>query len=211
MLVVGLVLVVVAAALSAYVLQQTSPTNLDGTPPPRQATNAPFITTPDPVVQAMVELADVDEDDVVYDLGCGDGRIVIAAAQATGCEGVGFDIDPERVAEARRNVAIHGLQERVTIKEADVFTVDLSEADAVVMYLLPWMLKQLIPQFDAMPPGRRIVSHDFKISGCKPDQTIEVAALEGNPPHRHFVHLWITPLKKGTDEELRGEIIPPAN
>jgi SAM-dependent methyltransferase len=193
---------VFSATLAArfYLASVSDPDDFDSSPLPRQHNNAPFIVSPDVVVDEMVKIAELSSDDLVYDLGCGDGRIVISSALASGCSGVGFDIDPERVTEAQRNVQLHGVEDLITIEQADIFDLDLRDADVVMMYLLPWMLKELIPQFDAMPPGRRIVSHDFKIAQCKPDKTIEVFLREGNLT-RSYVYLWITPLKKGTDVE----------
>jgi len=157
--------------------------------------NAPFITTADAIVDKMVEVGEITADDVVFDLGCGDGRLVITAALKHGCHGVGIDIDPVRVAEARANVKLHGVEDLVEIREQDVFTVDLSEADVILMYLLPWMTKRLIPQFQEMAPQSRIVSHDFGIGDIlyiKPDSTHQVS-LEGTN-ETHLVHRWDTPL-----------------
>jgi len=158
--------------------------------------NAPFIKSPDAVTDKMVEMADLRTDDVVYDLGCGDGRLVITAALASGCRGIGFDIDPERVAEARENVRLHGVEHLVEIRQQDIFTLDLSEADVILMYLLPWMNKRLIPQFQQMKPGSRIISHDFglgDVTDVKPDETVGVQ-LE-SPREKHYVHKWIVPLR----------------
>lgn len=162
----------------------------------RRGLNAPFITTADAIVDKMVEVAELTPDDVVYDLGCGDGRLVITAALKHGCHGVGIDIDPERVAEAKANVKLHGVEDLVEIREQDVFTVDVSQADVILMYLLPWMTKRLIPQFQEMAPGSRIISHDFGIGDIKyiePDSTQQVLLEEEN--ETHLVHRWDTPLK----------------
>jgi SAM-dependent methyltransferase len=172
-----------------------------GTPPPNEKApdrigrNAPFITSPDVVVDTMVEMAELTEDDLVYDLGCGDGRIVITAALRSGCRGVGFDIDPERVAEARENVRKNGVEHLVEIREQDVFTVDLNEPTAVLFYLLPWMNKKLLPKYEQLPAGRRLVSHDFglgDIVDVRPDQT-KLVEVEGE---KHYVHRWNTPLRR---------------
>lgn len=157
--------------------------------------NAPFITTADTIVDKMVEVAEITADDVVYDLGCGDGRLVITAALKHGCRGVGIEIEPDRVAEAKANVKLHGVEHLVEIREQDVFTVDLKEADVILMYLLPWMTKRLVPQFQEMQPGSRIVSHDFGIGDIKyiePESTYQVP-LEGTR-ETHLVHRWYTPL-----------------
>ena len=162
-LVIGLVCLL-AGLLARHILYTAADkSSFDPTPPPRPGLNAPFVKTPDPVVEKMVAMAQLTEDDLVYDLGCGDGRIVITAALNSGCRGVGFDIDPQRVAEARENVKRNGVEDRVTIEEKDVFKVDLSQADAALMFLLPWMMNELLPQFEQMKPGARIVAHDYWI------------------------------------------------
>jgi SAM-dependent methyltransferase len=158
--------------------------------------NAPFITSSDAVVDKMVELAELSPDDLAYDLGCGDGRIIITAALQTGCRGVGFDIDPQRVAEARENVKLHGVEHLVEIRQQDIFTLDLKEADAVLFYLLPRMNKKLIPQFQEMRPGSRLISHDFGLGDIKdvpPEKTERVG--KGDKEEVHQVHRWTTPLK----------------
>jgi SAM-dependent methyltransferase len=165
------------------------------TPPPeRVGLNAPFITSPSPVVDEMVRLAELTPDSVAYDLGCGDGRIIITAASQTGCRGVGFDIDPERVAEARENARLHGVEHLVEIRQQDIFTVDLSEADAVLFYLLPWMNKKLLLQLQQMKPGSRVISHDFALGDIKsipPETTVEVPVEGRDESHR--VYRWIVP------------------
>jgi SAM-dependent methyltransferase len=167
----------------------------DAIAPDRIGLNAPFITTSDAVVEKMIEAAELTPDDVAYDLGCGDGRIIIAAALQTGCRGIGFDIDPQRVAEARENVKRHGVEHLVEIREQDVFTVDMREADVALFYLLPWMTKKLIPQFQQMRPGSRLISHDFGLGDIKaipPEKSIRV----DDPPRldNHYVHRWTVPL-----------------
>ncbi len=165
----------------------------DTAPAPRKGINAPFITTSDVVVDNMVELAGLKPDDVVYDLGCGDGRIVITAALKSGCSGVGFDIDPERVAEALENARLHEVDDRVEIVEQDIFTVDLSKADVAMMYLLPWMMNKLLPQFQAMKDGCRIVSHDFWIDGVQPDESVEIIGPRDNDST--IIYVYRTPLR----------------
>ena len=162
----------------------------------RVGLNAPFITSPDAVVDQMVEMADLKVGDVAYDLGCGDGRIIITAAMKTGCRGIGCDLDPERIAEARRNAKLHGVEHLVEFRQQDIFTVDLSEADAVLMYLLPWMTRKLIPQFRQMQPGSRIISHQFDLGDepeLKPEKSVPIRVA--NDTSSHFVHRWRAPLK----------------
>lgn len=160
---------------------------------PRPVANAPFITTPDLVVEKMVEMAQLSEDDMVYDLGCGDGRLVITAALRSGCQGVGIDYDPERVREATENAKTHGVDDRVRIVEQDVYTVDLSKADVVLTYLLLGMLEKLLPQFQRMEPGGRIVTHDFWIHGVEPDAYVELPV--GEDRQEHGIYLYTTPLR----------------
>lgn len=171
----------------------------DMSPGARELRNAPFITSPDRIVDEMVKLAALGKEDLVYDLGCGDGRIVITAALQSGCRGVGYDIDPELVERATRNAEEHGVEDRVSIVEQDVFTVDLSEADVCMMYLLPWMMNKLVPQFERMKPGSRIVAHEFWIERVVPDRIVEIP-VEG----RDFVciYLYTTPLRHDPSMEL---------
>jgi SAM-dependent methyltransferase len=192
--IVGIVCLLGGLAARHFLYTAADESNFDESPLPRQGLNAPYIKTPDPVVEKMVELAQLTENDLVYDLGCGDGRIVITAALRTGCRGVGFDINPERVAEARENAKRNGVEGRVTIEEQDVFKVDLSKADAAIMYLLPWMMNKLLPQFEQMKPGARIVAHDYWIDCVEPDKYVEVPTA--NRTDGHGIYLYTTPLKK---------------
>lgn len=173
--------------------QYSDPANYDPSPIPRPTKNAPFITTPDLIVSHMIKMGEITEQDMVYDLGCGDGRLVITAAVQTGCRGVGIDIDPKRVTEANENVKLHDVEKLVTIQEQDVFKVDLREADVVLMYLLPQMLRDLKPQFDQCRPGTRLVSHDFEIENVKPDKS---ERINDETDHGHTVYLYTTPLKR---------------
>ncbi len=166
---------------------------LDLSPLHYQGRSAPFITSSDDVVEKMIELARLSPSDRVYDLGCGDGRLVITAALRTGCHGVGFDIDPQRVAEARKNVRLHQVGDRVRIVEQDLFTVDLSQADAVMMYLLPWMMNALLPQLEQMRPGCRIVSHEFWIDGIAADDIVRIPAADTQV---ETIYVYTTPLTK---------------
>jgi SAM-dependent methyltransferase len=133
-----------------------------------------FVTTPHRVVREMLKLAGVAKDDVVYDLGSGDGRIVIAAARDFGARGVGVDIDPKLVAEGRENARKAGVAERVTFIEQDVLKADISKATVIALYMLPTMNKQLLPKFfSELQPGTRVVSHRFEIGDWKPDMTLK--------------------------------------
>jgi ribosomal protein L11 methylase PrmA len=166
---------------------------------PTRRPDVVFVPTPQPVVEKMLELAKVTKDDVVYDLGCGDGRIVVTAAKKFGCKAYGFDIDPRRIKESNENVQKNGVGDLVLIQQKDIFTLDLSQANVVTLYLLPSLNVKLIPQLDKLKPGSRIVSHDFDMRGVKPDQTVEVTTENGA---EHTVYFWTTPLKKEpTDSE----------
>jgi SAM-dependent methyltransferase len=152
-----------------------------------------YVPTPQEVVEKMLELADVKKDDVVYDLGCGDGRIVITAAKKYGAKGVGYDIDPERIAESKENVKKAEVGEKVKIEKKDIFTLDLSGANVITLYLLPSLNEKLIPQLEKLKPGSRIVSHAFAMKGVKPKKVVEVKCKDGNT---RTVYLWVTPLEK---------------
>lgn len=151
-----------------------------------------FVSTPQDVVEKMLETAAVKKSNVIYDLGSGDGRIVIAAAKKHGCRAVGYEIDPELVKLSRENAVKAGVERLVTIEQTDVFTLDLSPADMIAVYLLPKQLEKLIPQLKKLKPGSRIVSHQFQIPGVKPDKTIEVKSAEDGDGHT--IHLWTAPL-----------------
>jgi SAM-dependent methyltransferase len=153
-----------------------------------------FVATPNDVVDQMLKLAQVGPGDVVYDLGCGDGRIVVAAAKKYGCRAVGFELDRLRVREARENTARAGVAERVTIELKDALTVDLRPATVVTLYLGPELNARLIPQLQQLAPGSRIVSHDFGIEGFPPDETVRMTSRETN--RDHLIYLWNGPLGK---------------
>jgi SAM-dependent methyltransferase len=154
-----------------------------------------FVPTPQDVVDRMLELAKVKKDDVLYDLGCGDGRIVVTAAKKYGCKAKGFDIDPQRVKESLENVQENKVQELATIERRDIFKLDLSEATVVTLYLLPSLNVKLVPQLKKLKPGARIVSHDFRMKGFKPEKVVKLDSKEDNYGHRIF--LWTAPLKAG--------------
>jgi SAM-dependent methyltransferase len=152
-----------------------------------------YVPTPQPVVDRMLELAQVKKSDLVYDLGCGDGRIVVTAAKRYGARAIGFDIDPARVAEAQKNVRDSGVGHLVTIEKKDIFTLDLRPASVVTLYLLPELNVKLIPQLRKMKPGSRIVSHDFDMSGIKP--LVHETLSPPGTSREHEVYLWHTPLQ----------------
>jgi precorrin-6B methylase 2 len=180
----SLLLLACSLLLPSGLLAQKRPTKLP---------DIHFVPTPHEVVEIMLRLADVKKSDVVYDLGCGDGRIVIAAAKKTGARAIGFDIDPERVKESKDNVKSAGVGHLVTIKEQDIFELDLSGASVITLYLLPELNVRLIPQLEKLKPGTRIVSHAFDMQGVQPDVEATVYTSQGLPIP---VFLWTTPLKK---------------
>jgi SAM-dependent methyltransferase len=165
---------------------------------PEQVPDIEYVPTPQNVVDKLLDVAKIGKDDVLYDLGCGDGRIVINAAKRFGIKAVGFDIDPKRVAESRANVKSNGVEHLVTIEQKDIFTVDLSKATVVTLYLLPELNVRLIPQLEKLKPGSRIVSHDFDMAGVEPEKTWTVIARDHREPvnREHYVYLWKTPLQK---------------
>jgi uncharacterized protein (TIGR03000 family) len=163
--------------------------------PPDRKPDVEWVPTPPEVVKAMLELAGVGKDDVVYDLGCGDGRIVIAAVKDFKAKkAVGFDIDPKQVDAARANVKKNDVGDLVSIERKDIFDLDLSKASVVTLYLLPTLNVKLIPQLNKMKPGSRVVSHAFDMEDLvKPKKKITVMDKEGNP---HDLFLWEVPLQK---------------
>lgn len=155
----------------------TEPLSLPGleVPPQPQESDVPYVPTAQPVVNRMLELADVDENDTVYDLGSGDGRIVIQAAQKYGARGVGIEIDPKRVEEARQNAKDAGVTDLVEFRQGDLFDADISEATAVTLYLLPSVNQKLRPKlFEELKPGTPVVSHDFDMGKWTPERTVDM-------------------------------------
>jgi len=152
-----------------------------------------FVPTPQAVVDKMLEIAEVKKSDMVYDLGCGDGRIVVTAAKKYGCKGIGYDIDPERIVDSIENVRKNRVSNLVKIEQKDIFTLDLRGATVITLYLLPSLNVKLIPQLEQLPQGVRIVSHDFDMQGkVTPDQSITLEA-DGQS---HTINYWVTPLKR---------------
>jgi trans-aconitate methyltransferase len=153
-----------------------------------------YVATPHDVVDKMLETVGLTRNDVVYDLGCGDGRVVAEAARKFGCRGIGFDIDSARVEESRRTVRSWGVADRVEIRQEDIFEQDLSPASVITLYLLPKLNVRLIPQLEKLAPGSRIVSHDFDMKGVEPDKTLTIVSREDGV--EHHIYLFTTPLKK---------------
>ena len=150
----------------------------------------PDVRTPPVVVNEMLRLAAVTSADVVYDLGSGDGRIVIAAAHDRGARGVGFEIDPALVAQANATARRLGLTDRVTFRQDDLFKADLTGATVVTLYLSPELNRRLRPKLlTELRPGSRIVSHAFDMGDWAPDRTIQVTSNQGI----HTLYLWVVP------------------
>ena len=138
--------------------------------------DVPYVPTPQEVVERMLQIAKVGKNDVLYDLGCGDGRIVVTAAKAHGARGTGIDIDPERIGEARRNAEQAGVADQVSFKVADLFETDVSPASVVTLYLLPNINTRLRPRlWKQLKVGSRVVSHAFDMGPeWPPDKTDSV-------------------------------------
>ena len=169
----------------------------DPLPPlPPVRLDVPYVPTPHSVVRRMLEMADVQPDDDLVDLGSGDGRIVIAAVRDRGVKrALGIDLDPVRVREARANARIAGVEEQVTFEEGDLFEKDFSDATVLTMFLLPGVNMRLLPVIQStMAPGTRVVSHAFDMGDWEPEQR---EMVEGN-----YVMLWIVPAQVAGDWRL---------
>jgi hypothetical protein len=163
--------------------------------------DAAFVPSPPEVVEKMLEMARVTADDVVYDLGCGDGRVVVAAARKYRARGVGVELDPTLVARARDEARRQGVEGRVAIREGDLFAADFGDATVVALYLLPRLNARLLPRLKTLRPGTRIVSHAFPIDGVRPERVARFRSADGLTEHAVF--LYVTPLRPG-----RADAIP---
>lgn len=153
--------------------------------------DVPFVPTPPEVVDEMLRLADVRSGDVLYDLGCGDGRIVIAAAKRYGVKATGIDIDPVRIRESNDNAAQAGLTGKVRFLQEDLFKADFKDATVITMYLLTSVNLRLRPKLLAeLRPGTRLVSHSFEMGDWRPDKTAAVTTSFGD---ERDVHFWVVP------------------
>jgi ribosomal protein L11 methylase PrmA len=156
---------------------------------PQRKPDIGYIPTSQEIVEAMLTLAGVSEDDILYDLGSGDGRVVIAAAQQFGSRGVGIDIDPERIREANENAQTAGVSDRVQFRQQDLFESDFSEATVVILYLLPHLNLRLRPElFRQLRPGASVVSHDFDMGDWKPDHAMQIQMQEEST-----LYYWVIP------------------
>ncbi len=181
---------------------------LSRAPAQQKKPEVPYVSTPDEVVAEMLIVANLNKDDVLYDLGCGDGRIVITAAKMYGCRGVGIDIDPERIRESRENAIKAGVSDRVQFIQMDLFEAEIREASVVTLYLLSGVNFRLRPKlFRELNPGSRVISHEFNMGKWEPDATSSVKAENYRDPYlfnywdeqiadywrNHKVYLWIIP------------------
>jgi precorrin-6B methylase 2 len=176
----ALTLLLVSGALATLVAQQTAT--------PLRTPDVIFVPTPQEVVDAMLKMAQVGPNDVLYDLGSGDGRIPITAAKTYGIRAVGIDIDPQRIREANENAKTAGVTDKVRFLNQDLFTTNISEATVVTLYLLPSLNLRLIPKLNSeVRPGTRVVSHAFDMGDIKP---ITTQTIEGRT-----IYFWRTPIR----------------
>jgi uncharacterized protein (TIGR03000 family) len=162
--------------------------SIDLRPPgKRPIADVEYEPTPQKVVDALLRLAKVSKDDVLWDLGCGDGRIPVTAAKEYGCKAVGFDIDPELVKESRKNARESGVEKLVTIEQRDIFTLDLSKGPTIVtLYLLPRLNEKLLPQLRKLPAGTRVISVAHRMADIMPDEQVVIDTELGE----FDVYLW---------------------
>ncbi|MCW5981180.1 MAG: class I SAM-dependent methyltransferase [Bryobacteraceae bacterium] len=154
--------------------------------------DVPYVPTPQEVVDGMLDLAQVKKTDLVYDLGCGDGRIVVTAARKYGARAVGVDINPERISEAQKNAKEAGVTDRVKFVQGNLFEADIKDASVVTLYLLSSVNLKLRPKLLAeLKPGTRIVSNTFDMGDWKPDKQTEVNGRR--------LYFWIVPKKAPGD------------
>jgi len=168
-------------------------------PKPKREPDVPYVPTTEAAVQEMLKLAGVKKSDVVYDLGCGDGRIVIAAAKNYGARGVGIDINPVRIAEAKENARTAGVEKLVRFEENDLFLADIHEATVVTLFLLPQINLKLRPKLlQDLKPGTRIVSNTFDMDDWKAEKEATVGGDDADyEPLSRKLYLWTVPPRGG--------------
>jgi outer membrane protein assembly factor BamB len=184
------------SALLCYDLRQKPPAKVVPPAPKDKGAGQPdavFVPSPPEVVEKMLELAKVTKADVVYDLGSGDGRIVLAAAKRFGARAVGIELDAALVQQARDEARKQGVEERVTFRQGDLFAADLQEATVITLYLLPHLNAKLLPRLAKLKAGTRIVSHAFAIPGVEPDRVVRFASPD--ELQEHTLYLYVTPLR----------------
>lgn len=152
----------------------------------RQELDVPFVPTPYDIINQMLSLADLQASDTLYDLGCGDGRIVITSAQKFGAKATGIDIDPYRISECNSNASKAGISEKISFVQSDIFSANISDATVITLYLLTNVNVRLQHKFfSELRPGTRIISHDFTMDSWPPDITRAAGS--------HTIYKWITP------------------
>jgi len=186
---------------ASFVRAAEKPADRDENEPAKKTRTADcvYVPTPNDVVEKMLEMTKVKKGELLYDLGCGDGRIVIMAAKKYGCKAVGFEIVPELVEKGRKSIEKRKLQHLAKIKQEDIFKLDYRDANVITLYLLPGMILKLVPQFEKLKPGSRIVAHDYPIGGFKADKVVTMTSNEDNV--KHTIFLYTLPLKKGSDAD----------
>ena len=153
---------------------------------PLRAPDVPYEPSTPEIVAAMLDLARVTRRDLVYDLGCGDGRVVIAAVKQRGARGVGVDIDPQRIAEATANARAAGVRKRLSFRTGDLFEAKISDATVVMLYLWPEVNLKLRPKLlQELKPGTRVVSHSHTMGDWEPEKQVEAGG--------HTLYLWTIP------------------
>lgn len=168
--------------------------------PPAVTLDVPYVPTAHEVVKAMLDLTGVKDGDIVYDLGCGDGRIVIEAARRAAIKGVGIDLDPDRIAESKINAEKAGVEHKVNFMVGDLFEADFSDANVLAMYLLPSVNLKLRPIIlEKLAPGTRIVSHAFDMRDWQPDRHERVTASS-----THDVYFWVVPANASGEWKFEG-------
>ena len=183
-----------AVAVMLTLMLTVTGTQGQGLTPLAKPLDVPYVPTNEKVVAEMLKVANVGKNDVLYDLGCGDGRIPITAAKRFGTRGVGVDIDPQRVSEARENAIKEKVADRVQFLQQDLFDTDIKEATVVTLYLLPDINLKLRPKLLAdLKPGTRVVSHNYDMGGWAPQKTLTVKLPDGD----HTVYFWVVPPRAG--------------
>jgi predicted O-methyltransferase YrrM len=173
----------------------TAQTASSGAATEQKKPDVPYVPTHEMVVDEMLRMAKVGKDDVVYDLGSGDGRIVITAAKEFGARGTGIEISPDLVQKAKDNARTAGVSDKVEFKEGDIFEADIKDATVVMLYLLPAVNLKLRPKLlSELRPGTRIVSHNYDMGDWKPQQQTTVKTPDGVD---HTVYFWVVPPRRG--------------
>lgn len=167
--------------------------------------DVPYVATPQSAVERMIQLAEVKPGEVVYDLGCGDGRILVTAAQRYRVKAIGVDLDPERVKESIANAEKAGVEDLVTVTQGDIFEQDLKDADVVFLYLFSSLNTKLLPQLEKMKPGSRVISFEFPIRGIQPDHVERIVGLITQRPRN--IYKYELPFKKALGITWENDVI----